>query len=266
MGIVAGIIAVFTLTFLFNINQGLKTPESSQCYNGKLYISNIGNTPPDKKDGDGYISLADLKGNIIKRKFISGLNAPKGITFANGKLFVADIDTVIVADAQTGEVLRRIRIPQAQFLNDTAYDGKGYVYVSDTQTNTIYRVDIRNYKVSVFLRSSELQGPNGIAFSRTGDMIIVSWGGGKVIRVENNKLETIASGFDNLDGVVILDDGSIVFSDFSAGKIYELRDGRFRKLFSRSVLTSPADIGYCNGKLFVPEFLLNDVKVFRLER
>ena len=266
MGIVAGVFAVITLAFLFNINQGLKTPESSQCYNGKLYISNIGNTPPDKKDGDGYIALADLEGNIIKKKFISGLNAPKGITFADGKLFVADIDTVVVADPQTGKILKRIRIPQARFLNDTAYDGKGYVYVSDTQTNTIYRIDVKNYKVSAFLKSPELQGPNGIAFTKTGEMIVVSWGGGKLIKVENSKLKTIASGFDSLDGVVILDDGSIVFSDFSAGKIYKLKNGKIEELSSNLVLTSPADIGYCNGKLFIPEFLLNDVKVFKLER
>ena len=266
MGVVATVFAVITLAFLFNINQGLKTPESSQCYNGKLYISNIGNTPPDKKDGDGYIALADLKGNIIKKKFVSGLNAPKGITFADGKLFVADIDTVVVADPQSGKILKRIRIPQARFLNDTAYDGKDYVYVSDTQTNTIYRIDVKNYGVSRFIKNPELQGPNGIAFTKTGKMIVVSWGGGKVIKVENSKLKTILSGFDSLDGVVILDGGYIVFSDFSAGKIYKLKNGKLEELSSGLVLTSPADIGYCNGKLLIPEFLLNDVKVFRLKR
>ena len=143
MGITAGITAFMAaVAFLFSINYGLKTPESAQVYRGKLYISNIGNLPPDKKDGDGYVSLADLKGKIIKTRFITGLNAPKGITFCDGKLFVADIDRVVAADPVTGRVLKVVNIPGAKFLNDTAaYDGK--VYVSDTQTNTIYQLDAK---------------------------------------------------------------------------------------------------------------------------
>lgn len=266
MGIAATTLVVISLVLLFNINHGLEHPESSQCYNGKLYISNIGNLPPDKKDGDGYITLADLKGNVIKQKFIAGLNAPKGITFADGKLFVADIDTVVVADPKTGEILKRIRIPNAQFLNDTAYDGKGYIYVSDTQTNTIYRINVKNFKVSQFIKSPELQGPNGIAFTKSGEMVVVSWNVGKVMEVKKGRLKTIASGFDSLDGVVTLKDGSIIFSDSSAGKLYRLKNGKVEELHTGSTLTSPSDIGYCNGRIFIPELLLNDVKVAKLKR
>lgn len=263
MGIVAGVTAFFAaVVFLFNINQGLKTPESAQVYNGKLYISNIGNLPPDKKDGDGYISLANLNGEIVKAKFIKGLNAPKGITFCNGKLFVADIDSVVVANPETGEILKVIQVPGAEFLNDTAAYG-GKVYVSDTQTNTIYEVDANSYAVKVFLKSPLLQGPNGIDFTPNGKMIVVSWGGGKVLEVDG-VVKTLASGFENLDGVVVTEDGTIIFSDFSAGKIYALKNGKV-SLVAKNLI-SPADIGYYKGKLFVPEFMMNDVKVLEIKR
>jgi outer membrane protein assembly factor BamB len=150
MGVVSGIVAAaMLLPILFGINRGLNTPESAQCYQGKLYISNIGKGPPHSKDGDGYITLADLKGNIVKTKFITGLNAPKGIAFAGNKLFVTDIDTVVVANAKTGKVLKKIPVPGAKFLNDAAYDGKRTIYVTDTQTNSIYAIDTQKLTVSL---------------------------------------------------------------------------------------------------------------------
>ena len=263
MGIVSGIAAfVVAAVFLFNINQGLKTPESAQEYKGKLYISNIGGLPPDKKDGDGYIAVADLKGKLIKARFIKGLNAPKGITFCKGKLFVADIDRVVVADPDSGKILKTIPVPGAKFLNDTA-SYKGKVYVSDTQTNSIYQVDADTYAVKLFFKNPALQGPNGIAFTPDGRMIVVSWGGGKVLEIDGS-LKVLASGFENLDGVVVTEDGTIIFSDFSAGKIYALKNGNVREIAKGFI--SPADIGYSDGRLFVPEFMMNDVKVLGIKR
>jgi len=251
------------IPIIFGINSKISTPESSQCYKGKLYVSNIGDLPPDKKDGDGYILLSDLKGNVIKPKFITGLNAPKGITFAKGKLFVTDIDTVVVADAETGKIERKIPIPGAKFLNDIAFDGKRTVYVTDTQTNSIYTIDTENFKVSLYLKDSRLQGPNGIAILPDGKILIASWGGGKLLLVEGKDIKVLASGFENLDGVVVLKDGTVLFSDFSAGKVYEFKNGKVKEIYKGF---SPADIGYCNGILFVPEFMMNSVKAVRFKR
>ena len=255
--------ATLLLPIVFGINSNLYTPESSQCYGGKLYVSNIGGLPPDKKDGDGYILLADLQGKVIKCKFIKGLNAPKGITFAKGKLWVTDIDTVVVADPETGKVLKKIPVPDARFLNDIAFDGKRTVFITDTQTNSIYAIDTENFKVSLYLKDSRLQGPNGIAFLPDGNMLIASWGGGKLLLVDGKDVKELASGFENLDGVIALKDGTILFSDFSAGKVYELKGGKLKEIYKGF---SPADIGYCNGILLIPEFMMNSVKAVRVER
>ncbi len=264
MGITAGAATVFiSLALLLSVNQGLHTPESVQCYGGKVYVSNIGNPPPDGKDGDGFISLLSEDGKVIKAKFVTGLNAPKGIAFGEGKLFVADIDRIVVIDPEKGEIVKSIPVPGSKFLNDTAFYN-GRVYVSDTQTNTIYAVDPQRGKVKVFFRSPSLQGPNGLAFLPDGALIVVSWGGGKVFKLKGGRLVTLAEGFKNLDGVVVTEDGTVIFSDFSDGKVYALKGNKIKLLVSG--LTSPADIGYCNGKLFIPEFLFNDVKVFRVKR
>ncbi len=242
---------------------GLKTPESAQFYRGKIYVSNIGRLPPDSKDGDGYISVLDLNGNLIKEKLCTGLNAPKGIAFAGGKLFVADIDRVVVFDPSTGRKLREIPIKGARFLNDTAYDGKRYVYVSDTQTNAIYRIDINSYEPSLFIRSGSFEGANGIAFDGKGNLIVASWGGGKLLLVSKKGVRVIAKGFSNLDGVCLFN-GKVYFSDFTEGKIYILRGSR-AELFRKGFKT-PADIGCAQGFMFVPEFYGNGVKVLRIKR
>jgi len=264
MGIVAGITAaaVAALVLLFSVSQGLHTPESAQCYKGKIYVSNIGNLPPDRKDGDGYICLIGKDGKVLKDKFVKGLNAPKGISFCDGKLFVADIDRVVVADPETGKVLREIPVEGSKFLNDTACKG-GKVFVSDTQTNSIYTIDAKSYQVKLYLKNHKLQGPNGLAFDKEGKLIIASWGGGKLLRV-NGGIETLATGFENLDGVAVAPDGTIYFSDFSAGKIYAYRKGKVFEVAAG--LTSPADISYCNGEILVPEFLMNDLKVLKVKQ
>jgi len=257
-------VLIAALTFLFSINQGLKTPESAQCYKGKIYISNIGNLPPNKKDGDGYISLLNLKGKVLNSKFIKSLNAPKGIAFCDGKLFVSDIDRVIVADPETGKVIKEIPIKGAKFLNDVAcYKGK--VFVSDTTTNSIYQIDADNYSQKLFIENPLLEGPNGIDFTKDGKMLVVSWGGGKLLEVDGG-IKVLASGFENLDGIVVLPSGKVLFSDFSAGKIYSYFKGKV-KLVAKG-FTSPADIGYCKetGELLVPEFLMNDVKVLKVKQ
>jgi sugar lactone lactonase YvrE len=124
-------------------------------------------------------------------------------------------------------------------------------------------MDTENFKVSLYLKDSRLQGPNGIAFLPNGKILIASWGGGKLLLLEGKNVKVVASGFENLDGVVALDDGTILFSDFSAGKVYELKDGKLKEIYKGF---SPADIGYCNGILFVPEFMMNSVKAVRVKR
>jgi len=264
MGVVAGITAaaVAALVLLFSVSQGLHTPESAQCYKGKIFVSNIGNLPPDRKDGDGYISLIGRDGKILKDKFITGLNAPKGITFCEGKLFVADIDRVVVAEPESGKVIKEVPVEGSRFLNDTACkDGK--VFVSDTQTNSIYTIDAKTYAVKLYLKSHKLQGPNGLDFDKEGRLIVASWGGGKLLRVDGG-IETLATGFENLDGVAVAPDGTIYFSDFSAGKIYAYKNGKVFEVAAG--LTSPADIGYCEGEILVPEFLMNDLKVLKVKK
>ena len=78
----------------------LKTPESVLFDPaGKvLYVSNIDGKEPWGKDGAGSIAKVGLDGKIIAVEWVKGMNAPKGMGLVKDRLYVADIDRVMVID------------------------------------------------------------------------------------------------------------------------------------------------------------------------
>ena len=74
---------------------GLNEPESVifDKNNNSIYISNI-NGDPLKLDKNGYISKISVDGQILDKKWITGLDAPKGMAIFNDYLFVADLNKI----------------------------------------------------------------------------------------------------------------------------------------------------------------------------
>jgi DNA-binding beta-propeller fold protein YncE len=66
--------------------------------------------------------------------------------------------------------------PESAFLNDVASDNYGNIYVSDTGTNTIYKLDTNlknNASLQVWLQSPELNSPNGLYVDNNKNKLIV---------------------------------------------------------------------------------------------
>lgn len=105
---------------------GFDQPESVVSDDGGafLYVSSI-HGQPGEKDGRGYISKLTSDGRMIERRWVDGLNAPKGMGIHEGRLFVTDIDRFLVIDVASGEVLEQFSPSGAQFLNDVAVDDEG---------------------------------------------------------------------------------------------------------------------------------------------
>src|SRR5688572_2247980 len=79
---------------------GFKTPESALPVpaEGFAYVSNVAGQPTDK-DGNGFISKVSLAdGKVIALEWAKGLDAPKGLALAGGKLYTADIDKLVEID------------------------------------------------------------------------------------------------------------------------------------------------------------------------
>jgi len=262
---------------------GLQTPESVQYEpTSDVYlVSNINGGPLDKDD-NGFISKLSPEGKVLELKWIDGaakdveLNAPKGIGFSAGKLFVADIDVIRTFDLATGKSLAQIKVPGASFLNDVTVAPDGTVYVSDTglkagkeglepaKKDAIYKVS-SDGKLSTLIKGEQLLQPNGLFADATG-LWVATWQGKLYHVTSDGKQETaISAPGAQLDGLLRTADGQTIVSSWEKSMVYlGAADGTFSPLMAD--LKSPADIGYDTqrNQVLVPLFMDNAIEIQKL--
>lgn len=217
-------------TPLFKTDTVFKNPESIvfDPVTRQLFVSNV-NGHPLAKDGNGFISKVAINGDIRDLHWITGLNAPKGMTIIGDILYVADIDRLVVID-MTNNNMDFHPVQGALFLNDISHDEAGNVYISDFMTDTIHLFE--NGALSVWLSSDELLSPNGL-YAAGGLLYIGNWGrmvdgfktkeAGHLIGIDlrTKQITTIAEHLGNLDGLGKYEDFFIV-TDFMAGTLFVL--------------------------------------------
>lgn len=145
----------------WTLNEALDMPESV-VYNPEeevFYITNIVGEV-SAKDGNGYITKVAHDGSLVEAKWVDNLDAPKGIAFYEGTIYVADNDVVVEIDAEEGAVTERYPAEGAEFLNDVTVDEEGNVYISDSGTNGVYR--LVNGQLELWLQGDQIKAPNGV--------------------------------------------------------------------------------------------------------
>lgn len=209
----------------------LEGPESVVFDKNKdlFYVSNV-NGHPLEADRNGYISTLSAEGKVVEQKWLTGLNAPKGLALVGNLLYVADINELIVIDTDTATITARYLDKEAKFLNDVAADTSGNIYVSDMFTDKIHQ--LKGDQFSVWLNSAELEKPNGLLVE--GDNLIVgSWGvmtdgfatevPGHLKTIDLNTKHIASLGnkspAGNLDGVEPADNGNYFVTDWLNGKL-----------------------------------------------
>lgn len=265
---------------VFEVTQGIAQPESA--YYDKLsdfiYISNIAGSPGEK-DGRGWIQKVRPNGTVVSPQWVTGLNAPKGIRVFDGKLFVADIDDVVVIDVVKGSVVQRIHVPNALMLNDVVFDERGNAYISDTIGSAIYKITSKG-EVNLFAKGDVLESPNGLLMGK-GKLYVAAWGlaspdwstktPGRLFSID---LKTKAIDFvtkeplGNLDGLEMDSDGNFLVSDSAAGKIFRVfsKTGKARVLFFG--FKGSADIGYIPkmNLLLVPRMGEDEISAYDMSK
>ena len=231
-----------------------------------LYVSNLGpSQSPNAKDGDGSIGQVGLDGRVIAAEWIKGLDAPKGLGLHAGKLYVSEIDRVMIVDVAAGTVTKTIPIEGGPGLNDLTVDDDGVAYVSHHRLGKIYA--IKDGAVSSFV--GYVNGPNGV-LAHGKDFYILARG--EVLRVQPDRsLKTVVTGLDpSVDGIE-----NIVGDDFlvtcSKGIIYEVNvaTGAAHVLLDqREAGIQSADLGYDarNRILYVPTLFTHRVAAYQLTR
>lgn len=249
---------------IWETDANLRIPESVtlDASHKLLYFSNI-EGEVNAKDTKGSIGKMDPNGKVLNVDWLTGLNAPKGIAIYDEKIYVADVDELVIIDIKEAKVLERISIFDSKFLNDVTIDKNGIIYVSDTRKGIISRIE--NKAESVFL--PEVKGVNGL-LAVNDDLYYLS--AGALWKVDKNKtLTKIADGMDeSVDGLIQAKNGNFIVSCWNGIIYYVKTDGSKTILLdTRDQKLNTADIGYDAAKnvIYVPTFYGNKIVAYKLK-
>lgn len=249
---------------------GLSTPESVVLGpDGKYYVSNLGRAG---QRGDGSIKLID--GETV-RDLTTGLDDPKGLAIYGDALYVADIDKVwrVSFTGHKEVFLKPEDFPrQPLFLNDIALaPSTDRLYISDTQLGVIFRVrTCLCGGVGIFAQRTvipELQGPNGLAFDGEGNLLVIDFTTGKLLRIkpDGSAAEVIADNLGGGDGLAFDSSANLYISDYKGGRILKRAPDGQTTIIAQG-LEGPADLAVDPGRrlLLVPEFNANRLRLIPL--
>lgn len=258
---------------------GFQGPESALIdpARGALYVSNVAGAPSEK-DGVGFISRLALDGTVEQAEWVTGLDAPKGLVLDGDTLYVSDIDRLVAIDVTTGEVSGSWTAEGAQFLNDTAVDGQGRVFVSDMAANRIYVLE--DGAIGVWVEGEELMHPNGLAVE--GDRLLVAaWGQGLredfstevpghmlAIDLASKEVSSYGDGtpVGNLDGLEPDGAGSWLVTDWIAGALYRIHpDGSFEEVLDLGQGSADLEFVEQDGIAVIPMMMDGEVAAYRID-
>ncbi len=256
------------LTKLWESESIFDTPESvlvdqkHKC----IYVSNIGGKQSWAKDGVGFISKLTLDGKMISKEWVKGLNSPKGMAIADHKLYVADVDRIVVIDMHDAAITKVIPIKNGNSVNDIAPVGKSDLIFSDSGGRSIYSLKDGNY--TKMIDSTFLKRPNGV-LENSGQTFVLDneainlWAEGKLTRL----VDGMPGG---ADGVEPLNLNEYIVSCWS-GTVYHVDIKKKTKkllLDSTPNKVNAADIGLDRRTniVYVPTFFDNKVVAYQYSK
>jgi hypothetical protein len=251
------------LVQLWTTDAVVATPESvlPDLKNNKLYVSLIDGEPWGV-DGKGGIGSMTNKGTGYDSNWITGLNAPKGLGMYRNKMYAADISEVVVVDISKGKLLKKIPIEGASGLNDITVSENGTVYVSDSKTGRIWKLD--NEKPVLYLEN--VTGANGLKSVRE-DLYYAK--GSALMKADAKKqISQIADVGQAIDGIEPVGNGDFIVTSWSGYIFYVYANGQTELLLDTHLeKKNTADIGYDPDKkiLYVPTFFDRRIVAYQLQ-
>lgn len=256
---------------------GLLNPESV-VYDKQLnllFVSNVNGGPVDK-DGNGFISIVSINGNMLNEKWVEGLNGPKGLALHKRTLYVADIDELVAIDINHGRIINRYKVDDAKFLNDVTTTDNGDVYVSDMVLNRIHKLTGDDFQI--WIESEDLDNPNGLHFTED-DIILGSWGKMtdgfatevpghlKRISITTKNISSVGDGsaVGNLDGVEGNDEIGFYVTDWMNGGLFHISaKGIANKLLDFNQGSADHEFIIEKNLILIPQMKENKVFAYKL--
>lgn len=271
MWVCLSFVAASAQTVVNVIDKGIRYCESTYPYDGGLLIANFGTDQlnPLNTEGKGYIVLHKDGKNEVLIPADGHLSAPKGMLVRDGYLYVCDVNKVMVYNlADKAAEPRTIALPEGNlFANDLVSEGD-YLYVSVTNTDRIFRVDIsRPGQPGQPQEWLSVAGPNGLllhegslyvasypADGRTADAHVVY----RIADLKNPVAEKWMEVPGQYDGLAVASDGKALYvTNWTPAQVSRI-DLNTRQLSPLDLklpqaLVGPADITVTGGYLYIPD-------------
>lgn len=265
-----------------NLNNILDNPENAYWddVSKTWFISSLGGEKVTiEKDGYGWLTRLNQNGNVISNRWIEGLDAPTGMASYKNLLYVADRGVLVEIDISKGKIIRKINLPNSEFANDVASTPNGDIYVSDTFTNTIYKLR-KNKNVEVFIKDDVLECPNGLWIDGQ-HLIVATWGPmtnratfetsrkGTLMRInlKTKEIKPVGKGLPiaNFDGVIKY--GNFYYgTDWTGGRLLKIsEDGNVEEVISGFSQFADLGINPKKGIIMIPEMSKNRFIFFNLK-
>lgn len=251
---------------------GLDGPEAVRYDpDQKVYFISNFTGGGNAQDSTGFITKVNDKGKVEALKFMEGteeapLHAPRGMYITHKTLWVADVLGVHGFNKNTGQQTNFVDFSSFQigFLNDVSADKNGNLYVTDTGTSTVYK--IQDGQVSVFLDELPI-APNGITLNPADDTFLLApWNGDQTFYSfdesgELSEFAVLEGGY--FDGIEFI--GKTLFSASQQDSSIRIFQPKMEK---QLIKTSgrPADIGINTdlNHIAVPYIALDKVEIWDL--
>jgi len=256
------------------------TPESVvRGYDGRLYVTLMG-TKRTQGDGDGKVVMVDGDKVTVVTE---GLDDPKGIVFAGGKLITTDFDKLWAIDAKGAKTL--LAGPEAfpetpRFLNDVVVEPGGQsILVTDmgdlsTMTDAagkfwpldsaeaknrpplgrLYRVTLEGRITVAIDHAPEFPNPNGVDALDDGTILIDEFFRGTLLAWKAGKWRQISDDHRSADGIVHDNAGNLYLTEVRTGRVWHIKSATGEKHLL-ATLESAADLilDEQNHQLIVPD-------------
>lgn len=275
------------LTFVFSalalsqsaVAGSLHFNESVLPYNGGFLVSQYGtetSNPGTEELKGSVLFYKDGKSKVVINQGI--LNAPTAMAVVDNQLFVCDRDKVWVFDQKnTEKPIARINFAEDDKAVNDIVRWKDCLYVTVTNTNRIYRIDLKRshpLKAQLWLK---MPSPNGLTVFKDRMYVVSIPSDYSTVKPENVVYEISdlekprAVPFNSkarlYDGVCVSEDGSKIFvSDWQTQSVIAI-DAKTKKettvLFRKGM--TPADIAIEKNQLIVPDMMNHSVIVYDLK-
>lgn len=223
-----------------------------------LLVSNVCNF---RETGNGFLTLLDVKGNVVDWRLVEGLDAPLGMALLKDRIFIVDNNRVKILSWPGYQLLETIELSTA-VANDIAVSADGEIYVTDTVKGQVIAIQ-PDGEQSVFTGKEQFPGANGIALYQ-GDLYV---GGERLWRVSlgSHSVETIGPEWvADIDGIEFEADGTLQVTPVGGALIRFSGENEVEILAGEGI--SSANHGYdpTSGLALIPTGFDNTVIAIRI--